>query len=174
MNANSNSAAGALARAPARRQTHPSKRILVVDDDLLTRQLNAEILSTFGYETETAEDGASAWEALQKSDYDLLITDNNMPKVSGVELVRKVRSAHMALPVILASGAMPAEELNRHPGLQLAATLLKPFTGFELLGAVKEVLRETSLRASRASRCQPVEASRRPILYGCENFNHPR
>jgi YesN/AraC family two-component response regulator len=63
---------------------------------------------------DTAEDGEFGWEALQAKNYDLLITDNNMPKVSGLELVKKLRSARMALPVILASGAMP-EELNRLP-----------------------------------------------------------
>lgn len=92
---------------------------------------------------DAAEVGAAAWQALNIDSYDLLITDNKMPKLSGVELVKKVRSARMALPVILASGIMPTEELNRHPWLQLAATLLKPFTGEELLGTVKEVLRAT-------------------------------
>lgn len=121
--------------------TNPSRRILVVDDDADIRQVNAEVLSGAGYQTETAEDGAAAWEALQVNGYDLLITDHDMPKVSGVELVKKVRSAHMALPVILASGTLPEEELSRHPWLQLAATLLKPFTGDELLEAVKKVLR---------------------------------
>jgi DNA-binding response OmpR family regulator len=121
--------------------TDSSKRILVVDDDAGLRQLAAEVLSGSGYQTETAEDGAAAWEALQASSYHLLITDHDMPKVSGVELVKKVRSAQMTLPVILATGTMPNEELNRHPWLQLAATLLKPFTADELLGAVKKVLR---------------------------------
>jgi DNA-binding response OmpR family regulator len=131
------------AGAQARGLTNPSRRILVVDDDAKICQLNAEVLSRSGYQTETAEDGAAAWEALQANGYDLLITDHDMPKVSGVELVKKVRSAQMTLPVILATGSMPEEELNRHPWLQLAATLLKPFTGDELLGAVKKVLRPT-------------------------------
>ena len=121
--------------------TDSSKRILVVDDDAGMRQLATEVLSGSGYQTETAEDGAAAWEALQANGYHLLITDHDMPKVSGVELVEKMRSAQMTLPVILATGSMPEEELNRHPWLHLAATLLKPFTGDELLGTVRRVLR---------------------------------
>ena len=132
--------AGEPAGAPARGPTNLSRRILVVDDDEFIRQVNAEVLSHVGYHTETAEDGAAAWEALQTNGYDLLITDHNMPKVSGVELVKKVRSAHMTLPVILASGDLPAGELDRHPWLQLAATLLKPFTADELLATVRKVL----------------------------------
>jgi DNA-binding response OmpR family regulator len=108
----------------------------LVDDDALIRDICARVLRCFGYETETAKDGAAAWKTLQVYSYDLLITDNNMPKVSGVELVKKVRSAHMSLPVILASGNLPTGELDRNPWLQPVATLAKPFTGDELLGTV--------------------------------------
>jgi DNA-binding response OmpR family regulator len=54
-----------------------------------------------------------------------------------------MRSARMTMPVVLASGAIPSEAVNRNSSLQIAATLLKPFTGDELLGTVKKVLRET-------------------------------
>ena len=134
----------------ARCRRNGAKRILVVDDDEVIRQLNADMLSRYGYETETAEDGAAAWEALQANGYDLLITDNNMPKVSGVELVRKLRSAHMALPVVLASGAIPTEAMNWNSSLHLAAMLLKPFTLDELLAIVNKVLRAKTVPASRA------------------------
>jgi DNA-binding NtrC family response regulator len=119
-----------------------TQRILIADDDELIRQLNAHLLSHFGYQTETAGDGSAAWEALRAKSYDLLITDINMPNLSGVELVEKVRSAHMPLPVILMSGTMPFEGLSQQPWLHLAATLLKPFTGDELLETVRKVLRQ--------------------------------
>jgi two-component system, OmpR family, KDP operon response regulator KdpE len=118
-------------------------RILLVDDDPLTRHLYTKVLSRFGYQTETAEDGAAAWEVLQANGFGLLITDNNMPGFSGIELVKKVRSARLALPVILVSGNSPAAELDRYPWLQPVATLAKPFTSAELLGKVKSVLRES-------------------------------
>jgi DNA-binding NtrC family response regulator len=126
--------------AQARRGSDAPKRILVVDDDEVLRQVSADMLSRFGYETETAEDGATAWEALQADGYDLLITDNNMPNVSGVELVQKMRSAHMTLPVVLASGTIPTEAMNWNSSLQLAAMLVKPFTLDDLLAIVKKVL----------------------------------
>jgi two-component system OmpR family response regulator len=114
----------------------PPRRILVVDDDVYVRQMSADVLTLSGYQVDVAEDGEAGWEALNTSPYDLLITDNNMPKVSGLELVQKVRSARMALPVILASGALPSTDLN----LQLDAMLSKPFNNHELLGTVKKVL----------------------------------
>jgi len=69
-----------------------------------------------------------------------VITDHKMPKVTGVELLKKLRAARMDLPVILVTAALPREEFTRQPWLQPAATLLKPYTVEELLGTVKEVL----------------------------------
>lgn len=129
---------------PARGRANSPACLLVVDDDADIRQLTADALSSAGHQVDTAEDGAAGWTALQANRYDLLITDHNMAKVSGIELLKKLRAAHMALPAILISGAMPTEELNRHPRLQIEATLQKPFTACELIGTVAEVLRAAS------------------------------
>jgi len=134
---------GASVPAQARCQTRAFKRILLVDDELLILQCNTAVLTRSGYHAEIAQDGAAAWEALQAKAYDLLITDNNMPRLSGIELVKKVRSAHLKLPVILASGNLPTGELGRNPLLQPIATLAKPFTGEELLRAVSRALCES-------------------------------
>jgi DNA-binding response OmpR family regulator len=128
---------------PFQQQLNHRQRILVVEDDEDIRRLNAEVLSGSGYKVDAAADGAIAWDTLKLNSYDLLVTDNNMPKVSGVELLKKLRAARMALPVILVSGAMPTNELNRHPWLQIDATLLKPYTPDELLAAVRKVLSTT-------------------------------
>jgi DNA-binding response OmpR family regulator len=126
---------------PARSPPIPSPRILVVEDDGDIRRLNAQVLFRSGYQVDAAEDGAAGWEALHANNFDLLITDHDMPKLTGLELVKMVRTARMTLPVILASGSLHEEELSRHPWLQLAATLLKPFYPDQLLVTVKEVLR---------------------------------
>jgi two-component system chemotaxis response regulator CheY len=117
----------------------PRRRILVVDDDDDIRRFNTEALTGSGYHVEAAVDGAQGWEALNASCYDLLITDNNMPNLTGIELIKKLNAARMAVPVILASGVSHTEESE----LRLAATLPKPFTLDELLGTVKKVLGET-------------------------------
>jgi DNA-binding response OmpR family regulator len=118
----------------------PRYRILVAEDDDDIRRLNIEVLADAGYKVDAAADGAIAWDTLQLGHYDLLVTDCNMPKMSGVELLLKLHAAHMALPVILVSGTMPLEKLKRHPWLQIDATLLKPYTPDELLARVKAVL----------------------------------
>ena len=137
---------------PRTRESQPARK-LVVEDDIHIRQLSTRMLLRSGYQVDAAEDGEAGWEALQARHYDLLIIDNNRPNLGGVELVKMLHSACMTLPVIMASGAIPTEELNRHPGLQLAATLLKPFTLDELLGTVKKVLRA---RDSSRERIEPL------------------
>ena len=122
------------------RRTTAPHRILVVDDDGDLRQFNFDVLVQSGYHVETAEDGAAAWDLLQQASYDLLVTDNDMPKVSGFELLKTLHAAHRALPAIMATGTFPQEEFSRHPWIQPAAVLLKPYTVEKLLGTVKEVL----------------------------------
>jgi two-component system alkaline phosphatase synthesis response regulator PhoP len=89
---------------------------------------------------DAAEDGAVAWDTLQLNGYDLMVTDNSMPRVSGVDLLKKLQTARMPMPVIMATGSVPEEEFAQNPGIQPAATLLKPYTIAELLETVKDVL----------------------------------
>ena len=143
MKDNTISQAGGPDSAPIQHEPSAPQHILVVDDDSGIRTFSTRALVGSGYRVDTAEDGAAAWEALQIKAFNLLITDNDMPGLTGIELVKKLHSARMALPVIMATGKSPKEEFTRYPWLQPAATLLKPYTIAELLGTVKEVLRAT-------------------------------
>jgi len=127
-----------LASAPLPDEPNLRQRILVVEDDSAIRRLNTEILTCSGYHVDAAEDGAAAWDKLQRNNYDLMVTDNDMPKVTGVELLQKVQAAGIVLPVIMATGVAP--EFSDCDSWQPNATLLKPYTFHELVSAVKEVL----------------------------------
>jgi DNA-binding response OmpR family regulator len=137
------SQAGELASATVQGEPNPPYRILVADDEPIIRQLNTGVLIDAGYHVSTVEDGAVAWDTLQLNRYNLLITENEISKVSGVELLKNLYAARMALPVILIAGAMPSEELKRYPWLQIDAMLLKPYTIAELLVTVRNVLYAT-------------------------------
>jgi DNA-binding NtrC family response regulator len=63
-----------------------------------------------------------------------------MPKLSGVELLRKIYAANMTLPIIMATGFLPTWEFVLHPCLQPVKMLLKPYSFQKLLGMVKNVL----------------------------------
>lgn len=130
---------------PAPTRMDPPRRasILLADDDFYTRELNAGVLIRSGYRVDTAGDGVEAWQALNEARYDLLIIEQQMPWVTGLELIQKLRSEARTLPVILVSGTAPVEELNRHPGLQIEATLQKPCPLEVLLNTVRQILRAT-------------------------------
>jgi len=120
------------------------QRILVVEEERDLRQLNAEVLVDAGYAIDVAEDGEAAWTALQLRRYGLLITGQFLPKVSGVELLKKIHTARMTLPVIMATNILPTWEFALHPFLHAVTMLRKPYTIDKLMGAVKSVLPEAA------------------------------
>lgn len=132
-------------RADLHAPRHPPQRLLVVDDDAFIRRLNTMALLRSGYEVDTAEDGANAWDALHARDYQLMITDHHMPNLTGLELLKKLRAKNIPLPVIMASGSLPIEEFDRHPALKPAAMLSKPY----LLNALVQTVRHVLSRAAR-------------------------
>ena len=116
-------------------------RVLVVDDEISIRQLTTEMLTRSGYEVDSAVDGEVGWEALQAKRYDLVITDNFMPKVTGIEMIKKLHAANMQLPVIMATALFPQEQFIQNPWLEGIPTLIKPFKFAELLALVIKALR---------------------------------
>ena len=132
------------ASVPVQNRTNSLCHILLVDDDHDLRSFIAALLVHSGYRVDTAGDGASGWIALKNRHYDVLITDNTMPRVTGLELIKKLRSEDMTLPVIMASGTAPTEELSQNPWLNIDAVLSKPYTITELVKTVGEVLQKSA------------------------------
>jgi CheY-like chemotaxis protein len=125
---------------PTKHQKSSRLRILVVDDASSVRQLKVNLLVDCGFDVEEARDGADGWEALQTGHYDLVITDNTMPRMTGVEMIEKLRSARMTVPVIMATGFLPVFVFSRKPWLKPDAALTIPFSDNDLLTAVKRIL----------------------------------
>jgi two-component system alkaline phosphatase synthesis response regulator PhoP len=140
-------------------ETDPRHRILVVDDEPIIRRFMEGMLAKLGYDVDAAKDGAEAWEALQVKHYDLLITDNNMPKVSGVELLQRLHATRKAIPVIMATGTMPDDEVTSSPWLQPFAAMAKPFAITELLEKVRAFLPATVDRNSQSEPPGKTEVS---------------
>jgi DNA-binding response OmpR family regulator len=120
---------------------NPARRILVVDDDPDTRQLSVDVLVSSEYEVDAAIDGAAGWEALRAKHYDLVITDNKLPKMTGVELIEKLRYTRVGLPVIMATSQLPIYIFDEKPWLTPDAMLQRPFSNDDLLATVKRVMR---------------------------------
>lgn len=118
----------------------PQHTILLADDNVAVRVLCATALLRTGYQVDTAADGVTAWKKLNDRLFDLLITDNDMPEMSGIELLERLAATQMPVRVIMISGNLPEAQFARCPWLKPAATLLKPFSISELAKTVHSVL----------------------------------
>jgi DNA-binding response OmpR family regulator len=117
-----------------------STGILYVEDDAMIRDIYGAILLTAGYKVDLAEDGQAGWESLRRKKYELLITDHNMPQLTGLELAVRARRAGMALPIIMATGCAWLMNEDAYAYLRLSSSLQKPFTADALLQTVEAVL----------------------------------
>lgn len=102
-------------------------RILVVDDDAMAGEMTSAVLEDAGHETVLAENGVEALEKLAEAGpFDLVVSDMNMPLVSGIELFRALREQGEAVPFILLTGDETGPLLAEEPGLD--GCLTKDFT----------------------------------------------
>ncbi len=117
------------------------KKIIVVEDEAhLAKGLQFN-LEKEGYRVTLVDNGQSALELLVKEEFDLMILDIMLPKVSGLEVARRIRSTNMRFPILMLSAKSTEED--RELGLQAGADdyLTKPFHLPELLLRVKGILR---------------------------------
>src|SRR5687768_8796186 len=114
--------------------------VLVVDDELIVREVVVRYLAREGHTTLEAGDGNAARDAIESSDPDLVVLDVMLPGMDGLELCRWIRSSS-ELPVILLTAR--GEEADRIVGLELGADdyVTKPFSPRELAARVRAVLR---------------------------------
>ena len=109
-------------------------QILVVDDDLLAGEMTTAVLEDLGYKVFQAENAVEAMEVLnQQPDIELIVSDLNMPMISGIELYRELKEQGSKLPFILLTGDEPEKILAEEPGLD--ACVMKDFSMQESLPA---------------------------------------
>ena len=125
--------------------------VLVVDDDAQIRNILADVLRGAGYLAHCAEDGEAGWEAFRANHFDALITDHEMPRLCGLDLIRRVRAVPLKVPVILMSGRMPCDEGSLSQLLPPGIALKKPFSVAELLAKLSGILIPASPAASIGS-----------------------
>ncbi len=96
-------------------------RVLVVDDSITVREVERQLLTRHGFDVDVAVDGRDGWNALSTSSYDLLVTDIDMPRMNGIELIRTLRRdpRYKELPVIIVS--YKDREEDRMLGLEVGA-----------------------------------------------------
>ncbi len=118
-------------------------RILVVEDDPAILRGLSDNLTVESYEVLTAADGEAAYRMIGEARPDLIVLDLMLPKLSGYELCRKLRSEGVTTPILMLTAR--GEEADRVLGLDLGADdyVTKPFSIRELLARVRALLRRT-------------------------------
>ncbi len=122
-------------------------KLLVVDDEKNLRLVVQKELSRQGHHVETAEDGESAWEALNANDFDILLCDINMPRLDGIGLLRRMREKLTAGPeVIMLTGEATVETAIEAMKLGAYDYLTKPYRIAELSALVTQASEKQRLK----------------------------
>lgn len=118
------------------------KKVLVVDDEIHIIHVVAIKLRNNGFEVISAENGAEGFEVACSEKPDIIVTDFQMPVMTGLELVEKLRANEQTrdIPVIMLTARGFAIEDEQKEGLQISEFLSKPFSPKELLRSIEDIL----------------------------------
>lgn len=115
---------------------------LVVDDSSTMRRILCNTIGTIGHETTAAEDGLDALEKLKEHKFDVIMTDWNMPKMNGLELVRSIRAMeeYKTIPIIMVTTEGGKHEVITAIKEGVNNYIVKPFTAFTLREKLKSII----------------------------------
>ena len=136
---------GKITAGEAPESAPASRRILVVEDSFIVREKERKLLENRGYEVDTAVDGMDGWNHLRTESYDMVVTDIDMPRMNGFQLIRNIKehTELKFLPVIVVS--YKASEEDRLQGLRCGADYYLTKTDFDdhkLIEAVADLIGE--------------------------------
>jgi len=109
----------------------PSMKVLVVDDFSTMRRIVKNILRQLGFTNIVeADDGTTAWELLQREKVDFIVSDWNMPKMTGIDLLRKVRASteYATVPFLMVTAEAQQENIIEAAQAKVSNYIVKPFT----------------------------------------------
>ena len=117
------------------------KRVMTVDDSATVRQVLQMTLSGAGYDVVEAVDGQDALEKLASESVDMLVTDLNMPKLDGIDLIQEVRQkpGNRFMPIIMLTTESQPEKKHEGKSAGASGWIVKPFKPEQLLAVVRMV-----------------------------------
>ena len=121
-----------------------SIRVLVVDDFATMRRILKNILKQLGFKNLVeADDGTSAWEVLESQSIDLIISDWNMPKMSGIELLKKVRASdkYKTTPFLMVTAEAQKQNVIEAVQAGVSNYVVKPFTAEAIFEKLDKILK---------------------------------
>lgn len=116
--------------------------ILVVDDELLIRDLLYDFFKGQGWNIAVAENGEKALQIIENQEIDLVLTDLKMPNMDGIALTQKLRESHPDLPVVIMTGYPSVDTAVEALRSRVADYIIKPFNINRLFKTVESQVRQ--------------------------------
>jgi CheY-like chemotaxis protein len=121
----------------------PAPSILITDDDLAFRETLQFVFEPHGFRTLTAGDGEEAVEIVRREEVHLVLLDMHMPKLTGLETIRRLKQFKALLPCILMSADLDERIVEQARILRAFSVLAKPISRLEITGVVRAALERT-------------------------------
>ncbi len=121
---------------------NPDMRVLVVDDFSTMRRIVRNILRQLGMNNVVeADDGTTAWEVLNREKIDFIVSDWNMPTMTGIDLLRKVRASeqHSEIPFLMVTAEAQQENILEAAQAKVSNYIVKPFTPDTLKAKIDKI-----------------------------------
>ncbi len=121
---------------------NPEMRVLIVDDFSTMRRIVRNVLRQLGFNNVVeADDGTTAWEVLQREKIDFIVSDWNMPQMTGIELLRKVRADEKLAdtPFLMVTAEAQQENILEAVQAKVSNYIVKPFTADTLKQKIDKI-----------------------------------
>ena len=126
---------------------NPNMKILIVDDFSTMRRIVKNLLADLGFTNTTeADDGKSAWPLLQAGDFEFVVTDWNMPGMTGIDLLKAIRAdARLAkLPVLMVTAEAQRDQIIEAAKAGVNGYIIKPFTAVTLKEKIDKIFQRAA------------------------------
>ena len=119
------------------------KRVLIVDDNATIRSLSRKVVEGIGFEAVEAEDGQEGLNIAQEQAFQLVLTDINMPRMSGIEMTAKLRKldAYQRVPILIITTESGKDIMQKGKAAGANGWLVKPFQREKLLELLKQLVK---------------------------------